>query len=71
MHTLPALFLSLVAVLVLAVPVLEAGDETDITLFKRDASLTPRDLESAAMHGVNITESTYSLGEKLLHSVEK
>lgn len=28
-------------------------------VFKRDSVLTPRDLELAGMHGVNVTESQY------------
>ncbi|KAH6680102.1 hypothetical protein F5X68DRAFT_234619 [Plectosphaerella plurivora] len=56
MHSLSALFSSFVAALVLATPVLGIGNGAQITLFKRDAPLTSRDLESAAMHGVNITE---------------
>lgn len=61
MHSLSALFSPLLAILVLALPVFGTDDGGEVTVFKRDAPLTPRDLESAAMHGVNITESTQAL----------
>ena len=47
---------------VLAMPGLSEADDsaahdTEVILHKRDAVLTPRDLELAALHGVNVSES--------------
>ncbi len=56
---LPATFLTglLLAAAAHAGPVAMRRESEGVVLFKRNDVLTPRDLELADMHGVNLTES--------------